>query len=310
MKHRIIIILSMLTMGFLPSLAEGIYWGVALLSHQGKQTAYAADNVQAAVDAAVEGDTIHFAPGNYKEITLNKKVYIQMLQCRWNITIYLDIPGNPIIDSSLFIGEGLNICAKCNIQSIYFHKFLGRFEVVEGYTVGTVIYDRCYIWDVSFGRFNVGKLQANNCQIDNFYNGSSTTTLSEFKHCNFRSGDFSIKNATFENCTMYNNSGEPFSIDNCTFKYCVYDPDMFTFGDNATVSNSYIMTQDEWNDSKENLETLGMLGNDGTVVGMYGGTNPYDGYLISRDYPDIWRNGELKMKGKTIIGSWTVNPTR
>ena len=78
MKHRIIIILSMLTMGFLPSLAEDIYRGVALLSHQGKQTAYAAENVQAAVDAAVEGDTIHLAPGYYKEITLNKKVYIQI----------------------------------------------------------------------------------------------------------------------------------------------------------------------------------------------------------------------------------------
>ena len=50
MKHRIIIILSLLTMGFIPSLAEDTYCGVALLSHQGKQTAYAADNVQAAVD--------------------------------------------------------------------------------------------------------------------------------------------------------------------------------------------------------------------------------------------------------------------
>ena len=77
MKHRIIIILSMLTMGFLPSLAENTYWGVALLSHQGKQTAYAADNVQAAVDDAVEGDTIHFSSGIFKEITLNKKVYLQ-----------------------------------------------------------------------------------------------------------------------------------------------------------------------------------------------------------------------------------------
>ena len=310
MKHRIIIILSMLTMGFLPSLAEDRYWGVALLSHQGKQTAYAADNVQAAVDAAVEGDTIHLALGYYKEITLNKKVYIQMLQCRWNPTIYLDIPGNPAIESSLFIGHGFNIYAKCNLQSIYFTNFGGRFEVVEGYTVGTVIYDRCYIWDIYFDRFSVGKLQANNCQIDNFYNGSSTTTVSEFNHCHLSSGDFLIKNATFENCTMYNNSGEPFSIDNCTFKYCVYDPDMFNFGDNTTISNSYIMTQGEWNDSKENLEAQGFLGADVTVVGYFGGATPFDGNLIPRDYPDIWRSGELKMKGNTIIGTWCVNPTR
>ena len=39
---------------------------MALLSHQGKQTAYAADNVQAAVDAAVEGDTIQLSNGPFK----------------------------------------------------------------------------------------------------------------------------------------------------------------------------------------------------------------------------------------------------
>ena len=309
MKHRIIIILSLLTMGIIPSLAEDIYWGVALLSHQGKQTAYAADNVQAAVDDAVEGDTIHFAPGYYKEITLNKKVYLQNLE-DFSLYVYLDLPGNPLIESSLFMGNAFNVYARCNLQSIYFTNFGGRFEVFEGYTVGTVIYDRCYIWDINFDRFSVGKLQANNCQINNFYNGFSTSTVSEFNHCHLSSVDFSIKNATFENCTMYNHSGEPFSIDNCTFKYCVYDPDMFTFGDNATVSNSYIMTQDEWNDSKENLEAQGFLDADGTVVGMYGGTTPYDGNLIPRDFPYVWRDGELKMKGNTIIGTWCVNPTR
>lgn len=296
-------------MGFLPSLAENRYWGVALLSHQGKQIAYAADNVQAAVDDAVEGDTIHFAPGYYKEITLNKKVYLQNL-ADYSLYVYLDLPGNPLIESSLFMGNAFNVYARCNLQSIYFTNFGGRFEVVEGYTVGTVIYDRCYIWDIYFDRFSVGKLQANNCQIIAFYNGFSTSTVSEFNHCHLNSGDFSIKNATFENCTMYNHSGKPFSIDNCIFKYCVYDPYMFNFGDNTTISNSYIMTQGEWNDSKENLEAQGFLGADGTVVGMYGGPNPYDGSIIPRDYPHIWRNGELKMKGKTIIGSWTVNPTR
>ncbi|MDO5129364.1 MAG: hypothetical protein Q4D64_05540, partial [Prevotellaceae bacterium] len=223
MKHRIIIILSLLTMGFIPSLAEDTYWGVALLSHQGKQTAYAADNVQAAVDAAVEGDTIHFAPGRYKDIILNKKVYLQMLSWHWDLSIYLDFPGNPIIESSLFIGHGINVYAKCNIQSIYFTNFNGCFRVLDGYNVGTVIYDRCYIWDVNFENFNVGKLQANNCQIDNFYNGSSTTTVSEFKHCNFRSWDFSIINASFENCILYNYNEEAFTVDKCQFTNCMYD---------------------------------------------------------------------------------------
>ena len=308
MKHRIIIILSLLTMGFIPSLAEDTYWGVALLSHQGKQTAYAADNVQAAVDAAVEGDTIQLSNGPFKPFILNKKVYL--LNEGSDKTIFLEIPGNPSIESSLFIGWNFQVYARCNLQSICFTNFGGRFEVGEGYTVGTVTYDRCYVWYVNFENFNVGKLQANNCQIDNFYNGSSTTTVSEFKHCNFRSWDFSIINASFENCILYNTNEEAFTVDKCQFTRCMYDPDKYSFAEGVTPSASLIMEQVNWNDSKENLETLGMLGNDNTLVGMYGGTNPFDRILIPRDYPYVWRNGELKMQGKTIIGSWTVNPTR
>ena len=310
MKHRIIIILSLLTMGFIPSLAEDNYYGLALLSHQGKQTAYAADNVQAAVDAAVEGDTIHLAPGRYKEITLNKKVYLHSLEDNNTLNVYLALPGNPAIDSSLFMGSSFNVYAQCNLQSIYFTNFIGCFMVLDGYRVETVTYDRCYIWDVNFERFNVGKLQANNCQIDNFYNGSSTTTLSEFKHCNFRSWDFSIINASFENCILYNTNEEAFTVDKCQFTRCMYDPDKYSFAEGVTPSASLIMEQVNWNDSKENLETLGMLGSDGTVVGMYGGTTPFDGSVIPRDYPSIWRNGDLKMQGNTIIGNWFVNPTR
>ena len=309
MKHRIIIILSLLTMGFIPSLAEDTYWGVALLSHQGKQTAYAADNVQAAVDDAVEGDTIHFAPGRYKDITLNKKVYLQNIDGA-GLSIYLQLPGNPIIESSLFIGGSFDVYAKCNLQSIYFTNFYGHFEVLQGYRVENVTYDRCYFWNVNFENFNVGKLQANNCQIDNFYNGSNTATVSEFKHCNFRSWHFSIINASFENCILYNCNEEAFTVDKCQFTNCMYDPDKYSFAEGCSPSASLIMSQDDWNDSKENLETLGLLGNDNTLVGMYGGTNPYDRILIPRDYPYIWRNGEFKMQGKTIIGNWFVNPTR
>ena len=310
MKHRIIIILSLLTMGFIPSLAEDTYWGVALLSHQGKQTAYAADNVQAAVDDAVEGDTIHFAPGRYKDITLNKKVYIVSLSTSYTLVIYLDIPGNPAIESSLFIGDGYYVYAKCNLQSIYFTNFYGHFEVLQGYRVENVTYDRCYVWEVNFAHFNVGKLQANNCQIDNFYDGSSTTTVSEFKHCISRSSNFSIINASFENCILYNHTEEAFTVDKCQFTRCMYDPDKYSFAEGCSPSASLIMSQDDWNDSKENLETLGMLGNDETLVGYYGGTTPFNGSVIPRDYPSIWQNGGLKMQGKTIIGNWVVNPTR
>ena len=174
----------------------------------------------------------------------------------------------------------------------------------------TLTYDRCNIGYVGFESFNVGKLQANNCQIGSLYNGSSTTTVSEFKHCNFSSDVFSIINASFENCILYNNSVDTLTVYKCQFTSCMYDPDKFSFAEGCSLSASLNMRQEVWNDSKEHLETLGMFGNDETLVGYYGGTNPYDGSIIPRDYPSIWQNGELKMQGKTIIDNWVVIPTR
>ena len=75
--------------GFLPSLADDDYYGVALLSHEGKQKAYSAENVQAAVDDAVEGDTIFFSYGHFKDIVLNKKVYLQSVESDWALKVYL-----------------------------------------------------------------------------------------------------------------------------------------------------------------------------------------------------------------------------
>ena len=99
-------------------------------------------------------------------------------------------------------------------------------------------------------------------------------------------------------------------VDKCHFKSCMYDPNKYNFAEGYEPSGSLVMEQVNWNDSKENLERLGLLGNDNTLVGYYGGTTPFDGRVIPRDYPSIWRNGELKMQGKTIIGNWGVNPTR
>ena len=311
MKHRIIIILSLLTMGFIPSLAEDNYWGVALLSHQGKQTAFAADNVQAAVDAAVEGDTIHLTAGHYKDITLNKKVYLQMENWDWAINVYLELPGNAALESSLFMGYGFHVKVRCNLQSIYLTGFYGNLSTENQYRIESVTFDRCEISEINYEYFNVGKLQANNCNIGSLWNGTSTTTESKFLNCNFDTYQYSVSGATFENC-MLRNWGDPVTIDNCKFTNCVFnnetDNEKFLFGGNTELSYCYNMTEADWNTSKEYLEENNYLGTDNTVVGFYGGATPFEG-IIPEDTPQIWGN-DLEMKGKSVVGNWWINPTR
>ena len=295
--------------GFLPSLADDGYYGVALLSHEGKQKAYSAENVQAAVDDAVEGDTIFFSYGHFKDIVLNKKVYLQSVESDRALKVYLQLPDNTTLESSLFIGHRYAVWVRCNLKSIYLSGFGGDLYTNESYKIGTVTLDRCYM-DISFNYVNVDYLYANNCVLNNIHGGNSTKTVSKFKNCNFFVYNLELANATFENCILfYNNDEGNITIDNCSFTRCLYDPDRFLFGENAKLSDNYEMSQSEWDISNENLEAKGFLGTDYTIVGTFGGSTPFEG-LVPKDMPKISKlGGYVKVQGKTVIGSWYMNPT-
>lgn len=296
----------MLMTGFLPSLADDGYYGVALLSHEGKQKAYFAENVQAAVDDALEGDTIFFSRGHFKDIVLNKKVYLQSVESDWALKVYLQLPDNTTLESSLFIGNRYDVWVRCNLKSIYLRGFSGYLYTGGSYKTGTVTFDRCNT-SFDFNHFNVDYLYANNCVIDGIYEGNSTKTVSKFKNCNFFVWDLKLANATFENCIFNNNNEENITIDNCSLTRCLYDPNRFLFGKNAKLSDNYEMSQSEWNDD---YEAMGFLGTDYTIVGAYGGSTPFEG-LVPKDMPYIFMSDDyVKVQGKTIIGSWNMNPTR
>lgn len=294
--------------GFLPSLADDDYHGVALLLHEGKQKAYSAENVQAAVDDAVEGDTIFFSRGHFKDIVLNKKVYLQSVESDWALIVSLVLPDNTALDSSLFIGDWYDVGVRCNLKSMYLSGFSGDIYTDGSYKIGTVTFDRCNMNTIY--HFNVDYLYANNCIINEINEGNSTKTVSMFKNCNFDSYYLQLANATFENCIFYNNDEGNITIDNCSLTRCLYDPDRFLFGENAKLSDNYEMSQREWDISNENLEAKGFLGTDYTIVGASGGSTPFEG-LVPKDMPEIFRpNGYIKVQGKTVIDTWYMNPTR
>lgn len=292
--------------GFLPSLADDGYYGVALLSHEGKQKAYSAENVQAAVDDAVEGDTIFFSRGHFKDIILNKKVYLQYVWSDWALKVYLQLPDNTAFESSQFIGNWYEVWVRCNLKSIYLRGFSGDLYTDGSYKIGTVTFDRCNT-SIFFNYFNVDYLYANNCIINEIIEGNSTKTISKFKNCNFYSSNLELANATFENCIFHNNNEENITIDNCSLTRCLYDPNRFLFGKNAKLSDNYEMSQSEWNDD---YEAMGFLGTDYTIVGASGGSTPIEGF-VPKEMPEIFRpNGYIKVQGKTVIDTWYMNPTR
>lgn len=308
MKHKIIIILSLLIMGNIPLLADENYYGVAILSHQGNETAYAADNVQAAVDAAVEGDVITFSPGRFKEFTLNKLVYLKTYDWQ-SINVNLDFPDNTVIENSLFSGCLFQVFVKSNIQSIYFSRCGISLHSEKGVNIGDVTFDRCDVSALDYNEYSVNSLNANNCVISGLYNGENTNTASKFTNCKI-DWNFNVKGATFENCIFYDNGPDGAkTIYNCTLNNCLYDSEMLLIGENTQANNSYNMSIDSWDENEDNLTDKGFFGTDGTIVGRYGGVTPYDG-TSPKEGTSVWSSGNLKYQDDKLTGTYYINPTR
>ena len=101
MRKKILILLTGLILGAATGWAKEV-GGCVILQHDGNETFFEAQDAKAAMDAAVEGDTLVFAEADadvYPRITMNKKVYI-ISSCY--LRIDLDIPGNPSLDECLF----------------------------------------------------------------------------------------------------------------------------------------------------------------------------------------------------------------
>lgn len=303
MKHKIIIILSLLIMGNIPLLAYENYYGVAILSHQGQETAYAADNVQ----AAVEGDVIVLSPGNFKEFTLNKQIRLEKHSGGNSVRVNLDLPDNSVVSNSLFSGGHFEVVVKSNIQNIYFSECGINPRTDNGGSIGNVTFDRCDIGSLYYNEFSVNTLYANNCSISGIYNGQSTNTVSKFTNCMIF-WNFDVVGATFDNCILYDD--EVNTIANCILTNCLYDAEMIVVGDNSQANGCYNMSMSEWNDSQDYLLSNNFLGTDGTVVGQYGGANPfpYEG-IGPKVGPDIWSGSGLKYQDGKVTGTYYINPT-
>ena len=166
MKKKILILLTGLVLGLSSAWAKGV-GGCVILQHAGNETFFEAQDAQAAMDAAVEGDTLYFAEaetGLYPKITMNKKVYIIS---SGYLRINLEIPGNPSLDECLFqtYQHWIEIFVKSDLQRLYLNDtFVYVYANTENVTVGSLEMDRCLIWGIWYNS-GLKKIVANNSQF-------------------------------------------------------------------------------------------------------------------------------------------------
>ena len=282
MKKKILILLTGLVLGLSSAWAKG-GGGCVILQHAGNETYFEAQDAQAAMDAAVEGDTLVFAEVQdtdvYPRITMNKKVYIIS---SGSLFINLEIPGNPSLDECLFqtYSNRLEINVKSDLQRLYLNDtFLYVYANTENVTVGSLEMDRCLIWGIWYNS-GLKKIVANNSKIFwNLYSSGENDAVesAKFTNCYFELGQLNITNATFNNCILRYDSDSQFTIAGCTFNKCLMNnEDVWVMGEGSSKTDCYDLDGDTFSNDKDYLTTNNYLGSDGTVVGEYGGTNPFN----------------------------------
>lgn len=308
-------------------------YGKAFLQHNGNITGiFAYDEIDKAINAAAEGDTIFLSKGDFKDgITINKSICL-IGSNSTSITNKNDFNSNSIK------AEEDKTIASVSIEGINFDGYLYVSGDVENLQIkkcsfsnginlqcssNQIVLDRC---DISrlYGNYSypLKNFTAKNCIISGgigrFY--GTTTALCKFINC-------TIKNISDCYYTMYVNSiinevgngtsdhlDEKNTLVNTLYHTIKgYDP-----MENASLQDCWSTTETitknngsngkfECALSAEQLKTAGYLGTDESVVGIEGGVNPYS---LTLNSPSINSNSatvDIKNKKVTINVNVTAN---
>lgn len=255
-----------------------------LLQHQGSCKIYDGSAIESAIKNAVEGDTIFLTEGNFPGFTISKKITVRGAgqNTRISSDIKISISGTPTLTQTVL--EGVNVSG----YSVYLSSAMNGVKIKQCrmsnlYTQANnndVIIDRCYISDLLVPTDYIKGMTA----LNSWIKYSANSTVSKKSNINFINCYVYVVyidrcSGTFVNCIVrggsryYNNAGYEY----CDFVYSLLCGSYrFDYIDTTTSSVQNCYEDSDYTSFDVNtLENLGYLGNDGTVVGEYGGVNPY-----------------------------------
>ena len=203
MKKKNLLFAALVAMTFVQAKADVA--PTVMLSHNGSRTMYMYDQVQQAVDAASDGDTIYLSNGSFEPFNVTKRIMVRGTGPETIIsggcTVY--IAGQnpltmPVLDALTFTGNVSVTSAnkqftirKCQMNDLDFTE--SDFHDVK--------LDRCDIQGTlhltqKVKEFNCFNTKIRTLQPYDYLHGSAY-----FNHCNIRAINDTIL-ATFDNCVL------------------------------------------------------------------------------------------------------------
>lgn len=297
MKKFIVLFMALVVMCVTTAKAQSSL--LATLNHEGTITTfYGTTALQKAHESAADGDVITLSSGTFQSVNITKAITLRgagmaldaatqteptVLANDFNITISEETTQRLTI-------EGIYTNQRVSIKKLKNAMFLkDRFrDISAGYSSGENATDLTFI----------------HCKIANDYSGSSANYNSAlFQNCIIRY--ITGSNYSFKNCVLGKSSGAHYLCDKSEYKSCVilrsgsYDKSVTMYNNlftSSSINNSYeipnntnvkvdedseaiknLLEYSDDNDYKltEEAKTL-IQGVDGTEVGIYGGSLPFD----------------------------------
>lgn len=282
-----------------------------LLQHCGNVTVYHADSLKAAIRDAVDGDTLFLSKGVYSGFTIDKKITIrgegagETKISYSNSPVIIAIPDSVTLENTLLEGlyiTNIQITKSVNGLKIKQCQF-NQLDIESTICLNDVFLDRCYCtgtlnlncYTNYISSIPIKSLTAVNCLIYQLgivrisdYSWVNTSADIQFINCNIkniaRPNGFkgSIINSIVGNCAPGGYAG---TFYHCAFINSVVYDYRTTFSKECYLENSWIINDNFFATGNtsytyceyttEEIIEKGYIGNDGTVVGMYGGATPY-----------------------------------
>lgn len=297
MKKFIIIMIAVWAMGVQTISAQ---IAKVMLHHNGKATLFESTEVQKAIDASVDGDTIYIGQGPYNNssLSINKKITIMgqgVGSLLGDITI--DLPGGSEMTSTILYGVNAgSVVIKSSVSNLHIDKCTftnltispNSTTTTKTFSMKDMVIERCEVSNrfITTIADQFENAIIRNCKIKYFSNGSKDVSFincylqSTYAHKTYYPGGARTDYVygTLINCII---ASFTTSYDSPTYGGCTID-NSTTFVNclcgvspsSGTTTNCYIDSKTDYTD--EELSVKGYLGTDGAIVGPNGGVRPFN----------------------------------
>lgn len=314
--------------------ASGLTINKVLLDHNGEVTLFDGDNIQDAVNAAVDGDVLYLTLGTFKPFDIAKKITIRGTGETSVIdgNVNISIPNAPTLVNPVL--ETLSITGSVSVTTPLTNLYVRQCKIAGGFGIGAAVtgstIERCRIGSMSFSGA-INDLLIDRCSISNGLTLSSTIesmTVTNSYIYNLSASTGATNKTTFVNCNLYfyivtNFSGTiinsiversantVFTINSTVLVNSLINTHYsnVSIGASSVCQNCYIVSSDNLDISTSALQAKGYLGTDGTVVGRYGGDTPYDDNMLVPSVPKVTSSDiKLNNEQKKLNVKLTVSP--